>query len=225
VLAGGFVLYRFAVHALAWHEARWAATQPGAAVRLTPLDRTNMLNVRSTAVEAFGWTFAIPGEPVTQNDGKTFKTFRVPGNGSVAIMLPGPGSASMYRPMPTMRKIFTDSELSSEFAFTKAEIAAEPGEVSFWNSRTHNVRLMELLMFKSMLGPNATALHPVGSGAVQGFETVMQVRGTVFHVHLYDSHDERIELLCRAPTDVDPQAWMNAILASIQPPNVQSATQ
>ncbi|HEY4010724.1 MAG TPA: hypothetical protein VGM11_11280 [Acidobacteriaceae bacterium] len=189
------------------------------------MDRTNMLNVRSTAVEAFGWTFAIPGEPVTQNDGKTFKTFRVPGNGSVAIMLPGPGSASMYRPMPTMRKIFTDSELSSEFAFTKAEIAAEPGEVSFWNSRTHNARLMALMASKSTLAVNATALHPVGRGSVHGFEAVMQAKGTAFHIHLYDSRDHRIELLCRAPTDVDPQAWMNAILASIQPPNVQSATQ
>jgi len=142
----------------------------------------------------------------------------VPENGTVVVMSLSDGPAAMFRTNPTMRRLFTDSELSSEFAFTKAQIATEPSEVSFWNSRTHNVRLMELLMFKSMLAPSATALHAVASGDVRGFEAVLQRSGTVFNIQLYDSHDQRIELLCRAPVGVDPQAWMNAMLAGIQPP-------
>lgn len=222
VIVCGFVLYQFAMHLLAWREARWAAMQPGAALRLTPLNKAPLLSGASTQVDAFGWTFLIPGHAEVENTGKSFKTYRVSGNGTVVAMLPGNGSAAIFRSNPIMRRIFTDSELSSEFAFTKTQIAADPSEVSFWNSRTHNVRLMELLMFKSILAPSATALHAVASGDVRGFEAVMR-SGTVFNIQLYDSHDQRIELLCRAPAGVDPQAWMNTMLAGIQPP--RSATQ
>lgn len=210
------------VHVFLWRWANEIAATPS---RLTPLPSVAPLSIRNQVeVNAFGWSVKVPNTTVREEPGPAAlhnrasmsRTVSFEDHSSVSFLNFGPQDPwSQYRNDPAMRKIFTPQDVQTSYALMSASLSLNRPRFSIWEPNSHYLREYYL----SILTPFGEAIHPIRNGVVRGFETDHTASGrTVFTLDVFDRSDHTIKLICLPPSGVDQQAWINALVDSLQPP-------
>lgn len=217
-----WLLSPFVDHVLVWRAARNFANQAGAALAVTPLTDTSTLPLKTQTTISFqGWELAVPGvQTVSRTRGQTVAIFNVSHKEGIAF-LGSPDESAPYRKSAVIRSLFTTAELSSGYAFVSAEMSASPDQISFWNSRRHNLRLMLLLLGKNSDTILGQAIHPINTLYVRGYEIEEQTSdGRLVTLLLFAKDGEGLKLLLNGRNL--SQAWVNTVVSTLRPPLSQN---
>jgi hypothetical protein len=155
--------------------------------------------------------------------GSTFLNF---GDTASAFLLQGddgfelkPGSTDMHSPA-FYRQLYGAQASSSGFALMSAALYEEPSDVSWHHSRMKNARAFLLLTKKELALHGTTAIYPVSSEQVRGFQIGDPARDGHVELKLFDNQDREVWMLLNGrkhdPTTLT-QPQINAVVASIHP--------
>ncbi len=113
-----------------------------------------------------------------------------------------------------MARVLGPKALTSNYEFMVAEVQATPGDVRWWARREWNVRNAILLMNKGMGLGDSTAIHPIESSRVRGFQ-FGDPDAAPYKVllELFDTADRHYELVISGKDKNHPvitQAQINA---------------
>lgn len=220
VMAIGFLLIPVVDHVLTWYGAsHFASPDSGDTLAVQPISDTSLLPVKSeTPISIAGWQLAVPDATVaSRTDRGSIATIDLSDGGRIASFGSLPDTAEKYREDAATRSLFPPAELASQAKFVSAAMSTIPSQVSFWNSRRHNARLMLLLLSKSIYTTSADAIHPISTPWMRGFEVEMKTRhGCGFHLLLFAQNNQALELVLFPHNP--SQAWMNTLLTTVRPP-------
>lgn len=222
-LAGFFILLLLVPagfwYCLPWYEAREMAKYEGTSLQLTPLSTSKQAaRGASQPVTVLGWKFSLPVDSVSlRKDRPTWTSLVLKEGGHILLLDQGAvvSFSKAWRSVPVTAKLFRNDELTSEYNLLTAAIQTTPAQISFWNSRATNLRLMMLFMQKSLLVGHATGIHPVSGNGFRGFEIETDKPGVV-ELKLWDEKDKGLWVILHMPAGWT-QRDINSLLASLVP--------
>jgi len=234
IMVGLLTLTPIVSHVETWHDARkFCRDEPVVAILPQPLKDTALADLNNgMTITHFDYSVQVPWTKTKiVRDFKTLVTMSFD-NGTSLVMS---GPAGNPDPLGTatrneaaqrqlLRHFWGDEAISSHYDFVKAEMSAQPRDVSIFHSRSANARANTLMLFKRFTVPEgSTVIYSVGSGQLRGFQFGNPKKApTSVELLLFDQHDHSLKLSFRGPNGstqpVLSQEQINAIVASIQPP-------
>lgn len=227
-----WLLELIAAHTILWHEAREVGQEyPVVALMPKPLADRSMVELKDGAtISRFGYSVQFPWPKTTVvRDWKTIWMTKFEGGPSLIIEDPA-DHFDMLRAAPEddtarrngLRPILGDEATRSHYDYAKAELNANPEDVSFFASRRNNARALMLLNMKFVEVPkDSTAIFEVAAPGIKGFQFGDPQRvPTSIELLLFDEHDRALKLVFRGPKDTNTpmltQGQINSIVASVK---------